>query len=161
MINLPPPPHQQHPHPDMYGMRQHDMYAPYPPDPRGIPPPHMAYQSQPAPRQRTAIACRYCRRRKVRFTKNTSLLSQLHLLTRGRFVVQGSRLQMMDVVPTVSDSSKSASSHQSPHRHKPLCRPIPHTRTCVILEQCSLNVVEDRYILNRGSLPFTGRMGNP
>lgn len=71
MINLPPPQHQQHPHPEMYGMRQHDMYAPYPPDPRGIPPPHMGYQSQPAPRQRTAIACRYCRRRKVRFTTHT------------------------------------------------------------------------------------------
>ncbi|KAK5013754.1 hypothetical protein LTR60_003698 [Cryomyces antarcticus] len=29
--------------------------------------PHMAYaQHQPAPRQRTAIACRYCRRRKIR-----------------------------------------------------------------------------------------------
>ncbi|KAF2753299.1 hypothetical protein EJ05DRAFT_210404 [Pseudovirgaria hyperparasitica] len=35
---------------------------------RGPPPPHMQQyqQAQPAPRQRTAIACRYCRRRKIR-----------------------------------------------------------------------------------------------
>ncbi|CCX07792.1 hypothetical protein FPQ18DRAFT_93721 [Pyronema domesticum] len=35
----------------------------------GAPPPgyqHPAYHQQPAPRQRTAIACRYCRRRKIR-----------------------------------------------------------------------------------------------
>ncbi|KAL2042670.1 hypothetical protein N7G274_004429 [Stereocaulon virgatum] len=65
MVTLPPPQHaQHHQHPGMYP--PHDMYAPYPPDPRGLPPQHMAYQSQPAPRQRTAIACRYCRRRKIR-----------------------------------------------------------------------------------------------
>ncbi|KAK3169064.1 hypothetical protein OEA41_005512 [Lepraria neglecta] len=65
MVTLPPPQHaQHHQHPGMYP--PHDMYAPYPPDPRGVPPQHMAYQSQPAPRQRTAIACRYCRRRKIR-----------------------------------------------------------------------------------------------
>ncbi|OQO02099.1 hypothetical protein B0A48_11651 [Cryoendolithus antarcticus] len=43
---------------------------------RALPPPHMygppyaqppmGYPQQPAPRQRTAIACRYCRRRKIR-----------------------------------------------------------------------------------------------
>ncbi|KAF2421241.1 hypothetical protein EJ08DRAFT_702036 [Tothia fuscella] len=58
-----PPPPPGYPH-----------YAPYgrgPPDPYGRPPPHGAYPGyppphQPAPRQRTAIACRYCRRRKIR-----------------------------------------------------------------------------------------------
>ncbi|KAF1348800.1 hypothetical protein BDV97DRAFT_399349 [Delphinella strobiligena] len=44
--SLPPPP--------MYG---HPQYHPQPPLP---------YPPQPAPRQRTAIACRYCRRRKIR-----------------------------------------------------------------------------------------------
>ena len=65
MVTLPPP---QQGHPDMrYAMPPHDMYSPYgPPDPRTMGQPHMGYQSQPAPRQRTAIACRYCRRRKVR-----------------------------------------------------------------------------------------------
>ena len=49
-----------------YAMTPHDMYGPYgPPDPRAMGQPHMGYQNQPAPRQRTAIACRYCRRRKV------------------------------------------------------------------------------------------------
>ncbi|MCJ1336603.1 hypothetical protein MMC09_001881 [Bachmanniomyces sp. S44760] len=72
MVTLPPPQAQQHPdlyrHPtyDMYP--QHPHHAPYPPHPqdphRDQPGPHMF--NQPAPRQRTAIACRYCRRRKIR-----------------------------------------------------------------------------------------------
>ncbi|KAL8816945.1 MAG: hypothetical protein Q9191_008237 [Dirinaria sp. TL-2023a] len=63
MVTLPPPGHQQqdfYRHPPPY-----DMYAGHGPDMRGPPPQHM-YQNQPAPRQRTAIACRYCRRRKIR-----------------------------------------------------------------------------------------------
>lgn len=51
-------------HPDQYRL---------PPPPMYGPPPHgyhaqpgLPYPPQPAPRQRTAIACRYCRRRKVR-----------------------------------------------------------------------------------------------
>lgn len=54
---------------------QQDLYRPLPPPPsmyqghpqdpyRGGPPQHLSF-GQPAPRQRTAIACRYCRRRKV------------------------------------------------------------------------------------------------
>ncbi|KAF2135557.1 uncharacterized protein K452DRAFT_165701 [Aplosporella prunicola CBS 121167] len=80
----PPPPPQLHPptlqepRPDMTSLQQqqpyrlpapHQMYpGPTPPDPyRQPPPPHALYQQhQPAPRQRTAIACRYCRRRKIR-----------------------------------------------------------------------------------------------
>jgi hypothetical protein len=46
---LPPPPPGPYPRPDMYAQ----------------PPPQVVYQAA-APRQRTAIACRYCRRRKVR-----------------------------------------------------------------------------------------------
>ncbi|KAI9839728.1 MAG: hypothetical protein M1837_002047 [Sclerophora amabilis] len=56
-----------HPQPDMYRMPTHpDAYRGPPQDAyRGPPPQHMAF-NQPAPRQRTAIACRYCRRRKIR-----------------------------------------------------------------------------------------------
>ncbi|CAF9912440.1 MAG: hypothetical protein HETSPECPRED_000939 [Heterodermia speciosa] len=64
MVTLPPPQHQEqgyYRHPPPY-----DMYGGHPQDPmRGPPPPHL-YANQPAPRQRTAIACRYCRRRKIR-----------------------------------------------------------------------------------------------
>ncbi|KAH7398906.1 hypothetical protein DE146DRAFT_632466 [Phaeosphaeria sp. MPI-PUGE-AT-0046c] len=79
---LPPPPAQE-PRPDM-AARQHPQYQqpqyrlPGPNEwPRG-PPPQDPYAQQPppqyvqqhhqppAPRQRTAIACRYCRRRKIR-----------------------------------------------------------------------------------------------
>ncbi|MCJ1255971.1 hypothetical protein MMC24_003790 [Lignoscripta atroalba] len=73
MVTLPPPQSQQHQ--DLYRLPSYDMYpghphhAPYPPHPqdphRDSQPPHMNF-SQPAPRQRTAIACRYCRRRKIR-----------------------------------------------------------------------------------------------
>ncbi|KAF2737517.1 hypothetical protein EJ04DRAFT_430652 [Polyplosphaeria fusca] len=78
----PPPPPPQEPRADM-AAHQHS-HQPYrlpgpnewtravqpPPDPyRGQPPPpgYMNHGHQPpAPRQRTAIACRYCRRRKIR-----------------------------------------------------------------------------------------------
>lgn len=62
MVTLPPPQHQQHQ--DMYRLPAYDMYQGHPQDPRGGPPQHMSL-GHPAPRQRTAIACRYCRRRKV------------------------------------------------------------------------------------------------
>ncbi|KAL8950324.1 MAG: hypothetical protein Q9222_003629 [Ikaeria aurantiellina] len=68
MVTLPPPGHQ--PPPDYYRHPPYDMYPGHPQDPhRGPPPPHHMYahhNPQPAPRQRTAIACRYCRRRKIR-----------------------------------------------------------------------------------------------
>lgn len=52
-------------HPDQYRALPppQQMYGP-PYQPQGMPYP----PPQPAPRQRTAIACRYCRRRKVRDT---------------------------------------------------------------------------------------------
>lgn len=40
-----------------------------PPDMYSAPPPPQVVYQAAAPRQRTAIACRYCRRRKVRFVK--------------------------------------------------------------------------------------------
>ncbi|KAI9788848.1 MAG: hypothetical protein M1816_006512 [Peltula sp. TS41687] len=50
----------------MYAMPSHEVQYGPPVDgyPRA-PPPHVSF-NQPAPRQRTAIACRYCRRRKIR-----------------------------------------------------------------------------------------------
>lgn len=61
--------HPQQPYPRLPGPHEWTR-GPPPPDPyRGQPPPpnymHQGHQP-PAPRQRTAIACRYCRRRKVR-----------------------------------------------------------------------------------------------
>ncbi|EEQ27688.1 C6 zinc finger domain-containing protein [Microsporum canis CBS 113480] len=62
---------QQHPQQDPYRLpHPHPHAAPYqrPPDMYGAPPPGpppVVYQAA-APRQRTAIACRYCRRRKIR-----------------------------------------------------------------------------------------------
>jgi hypothetical protein len=53
----------------------------YPVDYRGAAPQHMAF-SQSAPRQRTAIACRYCRRRKVRYNR---LYISRNLGARGGF----------------------------------------------------------------------------
>ncbi|GAB7352583.1 hypothetical protein MBLNU459_g2967t2 [Dothideomycetes sp. NU459] len=49
-------------HPDQYRLPPPPMYGP---PPHGYAPQHgLPYPPQPAPRQRTAIACRYCRRRK-------------------------------------------------------------------------------------------------
>ncbi|KAI9670870.1 MAG: hypothetical protein M1817_003755 [Caeruleum heppii] len=58
MVTLPP-------QSDLYRYPAHqDPYHNPPPDMYRGPPQHMTF-NQPAPRQRTAIACRYCRRRKV------------------------------------------------------------------------------------------------
>ncbi|KAJ5889409.1 hypothetical protein N7504_010219 [Penicillium tannophilum] len=68
----PPPAQSQYPPPAMAAVHQHQRQDPYqlPPPPPGYPPdpygqPGVVYQAA-APRQRTAIACRYCRRRKIR-----------------------------------------------------------------------------------------------
>lgn len=61
MVTLPPPQHEQLPE-MVYG--HHPNFGMYPQDVNRGPQQHMNY-NQPAPRQRTAIACRYCRRRKV------------------------------------------------------------------------------------------------
>ncbi|KAI9817524.1 MAG: hypothetical protein M1827_001134 [Pycnora praestabilis] len=59
MVTLPP-------QPDIYRLPSpHDSYRGHPSDPYRGQPQHMNF-NQPAPRQRTAIACRYCRRRKIR-----------------------------------------------------------------------------------------------
>ncbi|KAJ5663101.1 hypothetical protein N7507_003832 [Penicillium longicatenatum] len=67
----PPPPQSQYPPPSMAAVH-HPRQDPYhlPPPPPGYPQdpygqPGVVYQAA-APRQRTAIACRYCRRRKIR-----------------------------------------------------------------------------------------------
>ncbi|PVH98372.1 hypothetical protein DM02DRAFT_49144 [Periconia macrospinosa] len=79
----PPPPPPQEARSDMAAHQQHPQQqqpyrlpgphewnrGPPPADPyRGQPPPPPQYMNHqpPAPRQRTAIACRYCRRRKIR-----------------------------------------------------------------------------------------------
>ncbi|KAI1979778.1 hypothetical protein LOZ55_001676 [Ophidiomyces ophidiicola] len=63
--------HPQHPQPDAYRLpnpgafqRPPEMYGPPPPVAAPVVPP-VVYPTA-APRQRTAIACRYCRRRKIR-----------------------------------------------------------------------------------------------
>ncbi|KZZ96395.1 C6 zinc finger domain-containing protein [Ascosphaera apis ARSEF 7405] len=68
----PPPPHLQPPHiPDPYrlppppGPYQRPPVEYYGPPAPPVAPPQVVYQAA-APRQRTAIACRYCRRRKIR-----------------------------------------------------------------------------------------------
>ncbi|KAI9804921.1 MAG: hypothetical protein M1833_006224 [Piccolia ochrophora] len=59
MVTLPP-------QADMYRLpHSQDAYRAPPQDPYRAPAQHMTF-NQPAPRQRTAIACRYCRRRKIR-----------------------------------------------------------------------------------------------
>jgi len=123
MVTLPPPQHQQqqdfYRHPPQY-----DMYPGHPQDPmRGPPPPHL-YQSQPAPRQRTAIACRYCRRRKVSRRRSCQCR---RVLTIDRSVVPGSMHQKTDVARIVNASSRNVSSHRSPHRRKPSYPRIRHT----------------------------------
>lgn len=79
-----PPPPPQEPRPDMAAHQHPSHQAPYrlpgPQEWSRAPPAHDPYRAQPppppnymtshhqppAPRQRTAIACRYCRRRKIR-----------------------------------------------------------------------------------------------
>ncbi|RAO64965.1 uncharacterized protein BHQ10_000977 [Talaromyces amestolkiae] len=99
---LPPPPA-----PGPY-QRPPDMYAQPPPGSQVV------YQAA-APRQRTAIACRYCRRRKT-----------------YRFVVPVSRAPLMDAAPTVFDSTRNACSHRCPRKRKPSFPPMQPTLTCCV-----------------------------
>jgi hypothetical protein len=96
---------------------------------------HMAF-SQSAPRQRTAIACRYCRRRKVsnfalggfafwtsgflRKTPKTTCLSRSLYLQCDRFAAQVLIRIPRDAVQIASVSSKNAFSPRSPLKLKPL-----------------------------------------
>jgi hypothetical protein len=66
---LPPPPGAYQRPPDMYGQ-----------------PPQLVYQAA-APRQRTAIACRYCRRRKVSRVVSSFLPFQTFCIHLRRWVV--------------------------------------------------------------------------
>lgn len=79
MVTLPPPQsHQQdhmYRHPGPYDMYQgHQQPLPYPQHPHDSQQPQVGF-NQPAPRQRTAIACRYCRRRKVRLHRRAPIPS--------------------------------------------------------------------------------------
>ena len=79
------------------------------------------------------------------------------MLTGYRFVALASKHPMTVAVPTANASSKSASSHPSPLKRKPSYQPTLRTRIFATLGLCHPNVVEDRYTLNRDSLPSTGR----
>jgi len=96
-------------HPDQYRAlpAPQQMYAqPYPQPPMG------AYgPQQPAPRQRTAIACRYCRRRKVSDTDCVPAC-RMALTFAPRFAVQASTNLRMAAAPTVSASPKNVFSRQ-------------------------------------------------
>ena len=122
MVTLPPPQHQQNQ--DLYRHPTYDMYPGHPQDPhRGGPQSHMNY-NQPAPRQRTAIACRYCRRRKVSANWNHWISRMLTIS--NRFAVPASKRLMMVVAQIANASSKSAFLLRFPLRRKLLCLLTPH-----------------------------------
>ena len=143
MVTLPPPQHQHHPPPDLYRPPMYDMYVGHPQDPHRPPPPHIMYQNQPAPRQRTAIACRYCRRRKVSLHNMLPIVANQY-----RSAVRDSRLPRTVDVRIASASSKNVS---SPRYHPRLKLLYQHTPPIHISErqvQCHPNEVEPS-ILNR------------
>lgn len=82
------------------------------------------------------------------------------MLIRYRFVALASKHQMTVVVPTANASSKNAFSHQFPPKRKPLYRLTLRIHIFGILGLCHPNVVEDRCILNKGSLLSTGLTDN-
>ena len=91
----------------------------YPPAPNypygpGAPAPPPPQPQQAAPRQRTSIACKYCRKRKVsaRHCFPIVLLYTSFLLTLwlDRFVAVGTRIRPMASVPTATNCASTASS---------------------------------------------------
>jgi hypothetical protein len=87
-----------------------------------VPPP----VHQPAPRQRTAVACRYCRRRKVWVT---SLLT-----TDFRYGAQVTKVLLTVAVRTVSRETRNASFYQFLPRLMKL--PVPKRLTLLHPKQC-------------------------
>jgi hypothetical protein len=106
-------------HPDHYrSLPPPQMYGHAPPGHYQQP---LPYPPQPAPRQRTAIACRYCRRRKVCFPRpNLAVL----LLTHARFDALDLISPRMVVVPTASVSHRNVSLHPSQHNRRHSSRRI-------------------------------------
>lgn len=82
------------------------------------------------------------------------------MLIRYRSVALVSKHQTTVVVQTANASNKNVSSPRFPPKRKPLYQRTPRTHICAILGLCHPNVVEDRYILNKGRLLSTGLMGN-
>lgn len=157
----PPPANMAAIHPQAQG---HDAYrlppppAAYRPDPYGQQPPaQVVHYQAAAPRQRTAIACRYCRRRKVRAKKgfNPDISTRgLDFMDHGsqifgldfadkchrqlfRSVALDSRTTPRVAVPTAPDSTRSACSLQSPRRPRPSS---PHKSPTLIYAINSLMV---------------------
>lgn len=107
-------------------------------------PSHMAF-SQTAPRQRTAIACRYCRRRKVsRLAPLNISHSDIHLqreemkkcasLINHRFVVPASIKIPKEDVRIARNSNKIVSLLPSPRKRKLLFQHMRFTQVCAIWE---------------------------
>ena len=135
------------------------MYQGHPQDPyRGGPPQHINF-NQPAPRQRTAIACRYCRRRKVIRPCHFPLLP-LSETDDARSVVPASKLRRMGAARIASASSKNASSRPSPLKRKPLCPRTPPIHTSATRAGCHRSVAAGPSIRNKGHQSSTGRTAN-
>ena len=145
MVTLQPQHHQ-----DLYPLPPpRSMYQGHPQDPyRGGPPQHMSF-NQPAPRQRTAIACRYCRRRKV-IRPVIARLCPVRKTDDDRSVVPASKLRRMAAAPTASVSSRNASLPPSPLKRKPLCPRTPPTRISATRAECHRSVVADPSTRNKG-----------
>jgi len=105
-----------------------DQYRALPAPPQMYAPPYqqqMPYPpAQPAPRQRTAIACRYCRRRKV--CDASICVCDASISTNGRFhrfAARATTKTRKAAAPTASASRRSASSLPSVHRPRPSSPP--------------------------------------
>jgi hypothetical protein len=112
-------------------------------------PPNMTF-TQPAPRQRTAIACRYCRRRKVRHISYFTILG--HFAYDFRFAVLDLRLRLTVDAATVFAFTRSAFSRQFRLKRKLLSL---HTLRILILDR-----EDSRAPMDKGRVCYMARTGN-
>jgi hypothetical protein len=123
----------------------HDPYRGQPPPP----PNYMASHHQPpAPRQRTAIACRYCRRRKVELPPSPS---QAIADVSPRFAAPASRPPTTAAAPTACASTRTASSRPSRPRRRPLSPLTPSGAEWATLLPCTVRMGSRFHLRPTGS----------
>lgn len=145
-------------HPGPYDMYQgHQQPLPYPQHPHDSQQPQVGF-NQPAPRQRTAIACRYCRRRKVRLHRPSEALDPMTDTFRSD--ATDSTLRPTVVAQTAADSIKNASSPPSLPKRTPLCPRIPPIPIYEIRAGCNRRPTDGRSTLNRVSPSSMARTGS-
>lgn len=123
------------PYPPEYYQNRYPAPYPYGDYPRGGPNGPQVAQPPPqqaAPRQRTSIACRYCRKRKVEMRRPPDQASRVVAdMILYRFAAVGTQIRLTANAPTATSCASTVSSSPSrPTRRRHSCQSLPSQAAC-------------------------------